>query len=112
MRITQLETVSTRTHSSPAVAAGKKPAIFSAAVVLLQESALRRKRIVADVSTPSCESEKLLIEIEEIEKLIEAIKCGEDQACNNWEIELTWIIARKALLVNNGDGWMSAKHPA
>ena len=112
MRITQLETISTYNHNSPVVAAGKKPLVLSTAAAFLQAGALRRKQIIADPSTSAGEGEKLLQECREIEELIEAFKRGEKQVCENWEFEMTWIVARKAILVNNGEAWMSTKYPA
>ena len=44
--------------------------------------------------TSSVEAEKLVKEVESINELIAAIKRGEDQACNNWEMKLTLIFNR------------------
>ncbi|MCJ1263855.1 hypothetical protein MMC22_003725 [Lobaria immixta] len=112
IRITQLETVSTYNHNSPLVAAGKKPLILSVVAELLGAGLVRRKAAIGDSSTPTGEGETLLQESREIEELIEALKHGGHQIRENWEFEMTWIVARKAILVNKSDAWMSVKHPA
>ena len=111
MRITNLKTVSTRNHSSPAIALSKTAAIHNAAVALLQAGVIRRKALVEASSVQKFEAEKLAREKQEIEELIEAIKCGDDQVADNWDMEMTWIVARKAITVNEGEAWMSAKYP-
>ena len=110
MRITQLETISSLNHPSPAVAASKKLGILSAAVALLEASASRRKATLRNHFTSSIEAEKLVKEMESINGLIAAIKRGEDQACNNWEMEMTLIVARKAIIVTENEPWMSTKY--
>lgn len=111
MRVTQLETLSTYNHSSPVVAAGKKPLILSTIVAFLQAGVLRRKMVLADPHTPDSEGETLLQQSREIEELIESFKRGDDQICENWDFEMTWIVARKCILVSKGDAWMAAKYP-
>ena len=110
MRITQLETISSLNHPSPTVAASKKQGILSAAVALLEASASRRKVTLANPLTSRIEAEKLATEMESITELIAAIKRGEDHACNNWEMEMSIIVARKAIIVDENGPWMSTKY--
>lgn len=112
MRITQVQTVSTVNHPSPEVAAIKKIGILQAAVVLLEASLSRRKGIVADLQTSNSEKEKEAKEVESITELIAGIKRGEDHAFNIWDMEMTWIVARKAIILDAKDAWMSVKYPA
>ena len=111
MRLTRLETISTKNHPSPAVAASKKLAVLSAAVALLEASVSRVKSMAADPLLPSLQVERLVKKTESITELVEAIKRGEDDACNNWEMEMIWIVARKAIIVNENESWMSVKYP-
>ncbi|MCJ1404061.1 hypothetical protein MMC11_007286 [Xylographa trunciseda] len=111
-RIMNLETVSTRNHSSPAIARGKKAGIQTAAVALLQAGVNRRKALVENSSLPKSEAEKLAKEKQEIEELIDAVKRGDNEVSDNWDMEMTWIVARKAIIVNEGEAWMSAKYPS
>ncbi|KAL9117371.1 MAG: hypothetical protein Q9187_006092 [Circinaria calcarea] len=112
MRITQIQTVSTANHPSAEVAVIKKFGILQAAVVLLEASLSRRKSIVADPQTSDSEKEKEAKEIDSITQLIAVIKRGEDHALNIWDMELTWIVARKAIILDVKDAWMSVKYPA
>lgn len=111
MRITQIQTVSTVKHPSPEVAAIKKFGILQAALVLLEASLSRRKMIVVDPQTSNGEKEKEAEEIESITKLIAVIKCGEDHAFGVWDMEMTWIVARKSIVLSVKDAWMSVKYP-
>jgi len=111
MRIINLETVSSQNHASPVIALGKKVGIQTAAVALLQAGVIRRKALMENLSLQKFEVEKLAKEKHEIEELIEAIKRGDSQVSDNWEMEMTWIVARKAIILNESEAWMSAKYP-
>ena len=97
-------------HPSPAVEAGKKQEIMGAALVLLQAGVSRRHMLVAEGKCSVSQAQKLEEEIEEIKRLIEAWKQGGDPACNRWDFTMTSIIARKALLINEHEAWMTAKY--
>ena len=111
MRITQLQTVSTVNHPLPEVAATKKAGILQATVALLEASHSRRKGIVADPQTSDLEQDKEAKEIDSITELIAVIKCGEDHAFNIWDMEMTWIVARKSIILGVKDAWMTMKYP-
>ncbi|KAF2230138.1 hypothetical protein EV356DRAFT_536694 [Viridothelium virens] len=111
MRLKQIETVSTATHPDPIVAAGKKMGVISAATVLLESSIQRKRSKAAQDSTPSSEKEQLERDVQAMSNLMEAIKCGEDDAVNNWDFEMTWIVARKAIPLSTSEPWMAIKYP-
>ena len=112
MRIKHLETVSTLNHPSPAVAAVKNMVVISAASNLLESSISRKKAAATDPSTSNMEAKELAKEIESLNELMDAIKRGDGDACNNWNFELTWIVARKAIVVDEKEAWMSIKNPS
>ena len=112
MRITHLELLSTRDHHSPAVAATKCRVLMNAVASLLQSGVSRKKAAAMDPLITSPEAEKLSREIEEMTGLIETIKRGDDLACKNWELEVAWVVARKAIILKDNEAWMSIKYPA
>ena len=112
MRIVYLETISTRNHPSPAVAAAKHQVILAAAIALLSSGISRKETLAADPLTAIYEVEKLRKEIAEMTGLVKTIKSGDDMACNHWDMEMTWVVARKAILINQKESWMCAKYPA
>ncbi|MCJ1433647.1 hypothetical protein MMC27_003011 [Xylographa pallens] len=112
MRIINLETVCTRNHSSRAIARGKKAGILGAMVVLLQAGVIRRKALVENSSLHRSKVKKLAKGKQETAELIEAIKRSDPQFSDNWDMEMTWIVARKSIIVNEGEAWMSVKYPS
>lgn len=66
--------------------------------------------MTADSLTSSQEIEKLAKNVTSMSELIETIKCEEDHACNNWDMKMIWIVARKVIIVNKNKFWMSAKY--
>ena len=97
-------------HASPAVEAGKKQEIMGAAVQLLQAGISRRQGLVAQAQVSGSEVQKLEVELEEMKRLVEAWKQGGDPACNEWDYTMTSITARKALVLNVHEAWMTAKY--
>ena len=85
--------------------------ILSVAVLMLEARAARIKTKLVNPATSSIQVEKLEKDTESIAQLVQAIKCGEDEACNNWDMEMTWIVARKAAIVKENDPWMAIKYP-
>ncbi|KAK3167845.1 hypothetical protein OEA41_004291 [Lepraria neglecta] len=110
VRIMHLETISTLNHPSRAVEAGKKQEIMGAAVQLLQAGMSRRQSLAAQVQVSGLEAKKLREEVEEMIGLIEAWRQGGDPACNDWDCTMTSIIARKALMIDAHEAWMTAKY--
>ncbi|KAI9710158.1 MAG: hypothetical protein M1820_002960 [Bogoriella megaspora] len=110
MRIKHLETVSTADHPDPRIAVETKLAIISAATVLLESSINRNQAAVYTAS--GAEKEKLQNDVQAMTSLREAIKRGEGDAINNWNFEMIWIVARKALVLDEEEPWMAKKYPA
>ncbi|KAI9694168.1 MAG: hypothetical protein M1822_003439 [Bathelium mastoideum] len=108
MRIRYLETVSTADHADPQIAVGKKFAVISAATVLLESSINRNKKAAENMT--GAEKEKLEKDVQAMTGLMEAIKQGEGDAINNWDFEMTWIVARKAIVLDEGEPWMTRKY--
>lgn len=91
------------------VQAGKKAGVISAATVLLESSISRKKAAALSFSASTVDAQVLCKEIESMEELLEAIKRGE--AVNkDWNLELTWIVAKKAIVLKNDEAWMSIKY--
>lgn len=110
VRIIHLKTISTKNHPSRAVEAGKKQEIMGAALQLLQAGVSRRQKLVAEAQGSGSQALELEEEIEEMKQLVKVWKQGEDPACNRWDFTMTSIIARKALLINEDEAWMTAKY--
>ena len=117
MRVTSLETLPTTAHPSPTVSSGKRPVIKAAAVQLLQAGVTRRREKVAEATTTTTtkvERQGLVDEIDELERLAEEIKAeGGEAARGEWDMAMTWIVAKKAEAVGPDDEhepWMSARH--
>ncbi|KAF2238545.1 hypothetical protein EV356DRAFT_505849 [Viridothelium virens] len=111
MRIRRLETVSTAHIQSAVVIAGKRHVITGAALTLLEPSMRRKRAAAAASSIPSSEKEQLDEDAQEIADLIDAIKREESDAVDNWNFEMTWIIARKAIVMGKTEAWMAIKYP-
>ena len=92
------------------VNAMKKIVILGAARALLEPRLSRKKAEIEASSIANQATSNITEEIEDIEALIAAIKDGKAEACENWEMETTWIIARKAVILDRGDSWMNTKY--
>ena len=112
MRILHLETISTMNHPSPVVQAGKTHAIKSTALVLLQAGITRRETRAAQTqsSSSSLEAQELKEDIKARKQLLDAWNQGTDPACNDWNFVMTSIVARKALVIDERQAWMTAKY--
>ena len=111
MRIMHLETVSTDDHASPIVETGRNAFILPAAVQFLRLGASRRRALSENPQTLALEAAQLIKDAEVMEQLAEAIKQGKGPGCSNWNTEMTWIVARKALFIGQNEAWMAARHP-
>ena len=116
MRVTSVETLRTTAHPSPTVSSEKGPVIKAAALQLLQAGVTRRQEKVAEALRTTTEAERqvLVDEIEEMERLAEEIKVeGGEVARGEWDLAMTWIVAKKAEAAGLDDErppWMSARH--
>jgi len=109
MRLTHLEMISTLNHPSPIVQAGKKAGVISAATVLLESSISRKKAATLSFSASTVDAQMLCKEIKSMEELLEAVKSGE-AVSKDWNLELMWLVARKAIVLKNDEAWMSIKY--
>ncbi|KAL8837307.1 MAG: hypothetical protein Q9170_002564 [Blastenia crenularia] len=111
MRLVHLETVSTLNHPSPAVEAGKKAAVMSAATALLKARIFRKENASASLPSESTETVALTEELRLMKKTLESIEQGEDTN-GSWDFDVTWIVARKAIILDDiNKGWMTVKKP-
>ena len=99
-------------HPSPVVQAGKTHGIKSTALALLQAGITRREIRAAQTqgSNSSLEAQELKEDIEARKQLLDAWKQGADPACNEWNFTMTSIVARKALIIDEHQAWMTAKY--
>lgn len=109
MRLTYLEMVPTLNHPSPMVQAGKKAGVISATTVLLESSISRKKAAALSFSASTVDAQMLCKEIKSMEELLDAIKSGE-AVSKDWNLELIWIVARKAIVLKDYEAWMSIKY--
>lgn len=110
MRVTHLETVSTTGHSSTTVLNEKSTIVISAALQLIHAGISRRQAKAADPQTSASEMEQLTKDVGAMMKLTEAITKGEVEAQSNWDLAMTWIVARKAVYMGQQDAWMSNRY--
>lgn len=114
MRLVHLETVSTLHHASPLVEVGKKAAVMSAATALLKARIFRKQGELDSLSDSDSSSiGGLKEELSSMNKTLEAIERGDDANSSSWDFDVTWIVARKAIILDDvNQGWMTAKKPA
>ena len=110
MRIMHLETLSTTAHPSPRVQSEKEHVIKGAALQFLQAGASRRLGKAADPSTPVAVAQELAKASNAMTKLADDIKTGGEYARSEWDMAMTRIIARKAVILSEAEPWMSARH--
>ena len=110
MRVVHLETLSTVAHRSPIVQSEKGKVIKAAALQLLQAGVSRRQDKAADPLTTEVEAQRLVYESEEMKNLAEGIKAGGEYARSAWDMAMTWIVAKKAIVFDDTEPWMFASH--
>ena len=108
MRVSQLETLSTVAHTSPIVQSEKEKVIKAGALQLLQAGISRRQDKAADPLTTEIEAQRLVYESEEMKNLADGIKAGREYARSAWDMAMTWIVAKKAIVFDDKEQWMSA----
>ena len=96
-------------HPSPVVQAGKTHAIKLTAFMLFQAGITRKEIRTAQTysSSPSLEAQELAEDVEARKGFLDR---GTDTACNDWNFAMTFIVARKPLVMNEHLVWMTAKH--
>ncbi|KAL8939218.1 MAG: hypothetical protein Q9211_002841 [Gyalolechia sp. 1 TL-2023] len=113
MRLVHLQTVSTLNHPSPAVELGKKAAVMSAATALLKARISRKQGEADSLSNSDSETEGLKEELDAMHRTLEAIERGDETNGSSWDFDVTWIVARKAIILDDvTQGWMTARKPS
>ncbi|KAL8960810.1 MAG: hypothetical protein Q9193_002544 [Seirophora villosa] len=110
MRLIHLETVSTFKHPSSTVKAGKKAAATSAAVAFLKARIHRKSTMLKDSRESNPLVRKLEEEVEAVKATLETIERGQEDC--SWDFDLTWIVARKAIVQDSSKPWMNVKMPS
>ncbi|KAL8671978.1 MAG: hypothetical protein Q9168_003545 [Polycauliona sp. 1 TL-2023] len=110
MRLLHLETISTFDHPSPTVEAVKKYIIKSASTALLGHSINRRSAELEGNPEADPGTDGLREEMKLMRSALEAIENTDETA--SWEFDLTWIVARKAIVRDSTVGWMKLRRPS
>ena len=110
MRITHLETLSTTGHPSIAVQHEKTPLIKNTAIQFLHAGASRRQARADDAHTSASESKELVKDAEAMKDLARRLQEDAAGTETSWDLAMTWIVARKAVLFPEHEAWMSARH--
>jgi SAM-dependent methyltransferase len=116
LRVMQLQTISTENHPDTIVRQNTSAVITTTIVALLRSGVERRKAMVAqgrDRGEVEANGEmKAMEKMKEMEKFANAFGTGksEDLAASVWNCEMTWIVARKAIIMGRGEDWMSARY--
>ena len=86
--------------------------MLGVAVQLLQAAMARRQKLLAKEHSSDSDDEQRFKEEEvgEIKRLLDAWQEGDDPASSRWDLAMTCIIARKALLVDEREAWMTPKY--
>ena len=108
VRIMHLETLSTYKHPSTVVQAGKNDLIVPTAAQFLLAGISRRRALASQDILPAHQMEQLLNDVDAMTKLVVAIDQGADPATSVWNTSMTWIVARKAMILGLGEPWMTA----
>ncbi|KAL9610246.1 MAG: hypothetical protein Q9167_005042 [Letrouitia subvulpina] len=110
MRLQHLETLSTLNHPSPTVEAGKRTQVITVGTALLKARLARKTAELNSTSKPSLEAEGLAEEIQTMRSVLTAIQSGPESG-ESWDYDVTWVVARKAIVLDSTEGWMSLRHP-
>ena len=110
MPIMHLETLSTLGHPSTTVQDRKTNTVSFGALQMIQAGASRRKVKAVEHQTSASEAKELAKDAEEMTKLVESMKQGDIFKPSSWDLAMTWIEARKAIIVGRDEAWMSARY--
>ena len=110
-KILQMETISTKTHPNPEfreqVGAWIKAGGRMALVLALQ----RKRRLLETNEFIGMDREKLQADIEDIEQILKMYEDGGEFEKAEKYAHLNWIVARKAVTVEEGEPWMEKVYP-
>ena len=110
MRLLNLETISTFNHPSPTVEAVKKYIIKSASTALLGHSINRTSAELEGNLETDLEINRSREELKLMRSALEAIENSDETS--SWEFDVTWIVARKAIVRDSSMGWMALRRPS
>ena len=108
-RIVNLETVPTHNHSSSKVQAEKDAVGLAINRQLLLSGAARMRELSRNMDTTEREVNKLAQAAHRNEDLAATIKAATDDKTATWNADLTWLVARKAMVVPLNEDWMSIR---
>jgi len=85
-------------------------AIIKKTTSALLRSGVERRKAIAAHNRPS-EAEKELKATQEMSHFADALESGsDDPGTSDWNCEMTWIVARKAIFIGRDEDWMSARY--
>ncbi|KAF4626945.1 hypothetical protein G7Y89_g11215 [Cudoniella acicularis] len=108
LRIMQLQTISTQDHPEAVVRENTSAIIKKATSALLRSGVERRRAIAAHAG--SSEAEEELKTAQDMSDFADSFETGnDDPGTSVWNCELTWVVARKAVIKEDSEDWMSAR---
>ena len=108
-RIVNLETVPTHNHTSSKVQVEKDAVGLAINRQLLLSGAARMRELSRNMDTTEGEVDKLAQAAHRNEDLAATIKAATDDKTATWNADLTWLVARKAMVVPLNEDWMSIR---
>lgn len=77
---------------------------------LLLSAAVRKRALAEESQTTEEDKQDLLREAQANENIVKAIGKEITDGITTWDADMTWIVARKAVLVAQDEDWMTARH--
>ena len=108
-RILSLETISTHNHPSSKVQAEKDTVGLAINRQLLLSGATRMRELSRSTDTMEGGKDALIQAADTNEDLAAAIKTATDDRDATWNADMTWLVARKAIIVPLSEDWMSLR---
>ncbi len=108
-RILNLETISTHNHTSSKVQVEKDAVGLAINRQLLLSGATRMRELSRKVETTEDEKNSLAQAANWNEDLAATIKAATDDKSATWNADLTWMVARKAMVVPLNEDWMTIR---
>ena len=108
-RILSLETITTHNHNSSKVQVEKDAVGLAINRQLLLSGAARMRELSQNMDMMEGENTKLAQAANRNEDLAATIKAATDDKTATWNADLTWMVARKAMVVPLNEDWMSIR---
>ncbi|KAL8989848.1 MAG: hypothetical protein Q9169_008266, partial [Polycauliona sp. 2 TL-2023] len=106
MRLQHFETPATLNHPSPIVLAGKQNAAKSIVILSLQATMIGKSTKLETSRGTDLETEGLKEDLEDMKSTLRTIVNDE---AGRWNFDLTWIVARKAIVQDTSMDWMTLR---